>query len=301
MTFDWRTDWKRPVLWGASFGVAAVLTLFVIFEVINWYSSRPKKWDTDAVKGISTTVSQIFTFDNNQMKGAGFSASFIVENSTSRDFIVQNLQFYKREVKSQALEEVKLTLDHQFVIRAHERSEVTASMDYSCSASDLVTGVTSEREGKECFQDALGGVSEFVAFDNGSHIRLNLPKPVFYEGKEPTPKAANSGVAPDHAAPWDKYWACSEARRLTPICKREKIELGEAQAVAGGWTLAGPLPTLPRPPKGLTLDPTASTCKIAYQWDSYCERKSMPKQDKWAKYAVPTSKYPPKSAPLSER
>ena len=279
MTFDWRTDWKRTVLWGASFGVAAVMTLFVLFAALNWYTSRPKGWDTNAIKGISSTMSQTFTIDNNQFKATGFSASFIVENKTSRDFTLQTLQFYGRDVKSQALEEVKLTLDHQFAIPAHERTEVTASMDYSCSASDLVTGATRERDGKECFQDALGDVSEFVAFDKGSHTRLNLPKPVFYAGKEPSPDfiPASAAVAPDHAKPWDEARGCSEARRLAPICKRDKIELGEEQAVAGGWTLVGPLPTMIRPPKGYLLDPSPETCKIMYQWDFYCQRNGKSK------------------------
>lgn len=275
MVFDLRTDWKRPALWGAAFGVAAVLTLSVVLAVIHWYTSRPKAWNADAIKGISTTATQYFSFDESdkvsKFKGDGFNISFIVENKTGKDFTLQqNTTFYKREVKSQALEEIKLTLEHPYVIPSHERAEVIASIESSCRDENLDTGITRERDGKECFQDALGDVSEFVAFDYDSRIRLNLPKPVFYAGAEPAPKASTKAIAPDNAEPWDVYWACSEAHRLAPICKRSKIAVDEAKASADGWTPVGKLPTLVRPPKDYVLEPTAETCRIMYQWDAYC-------------------------------
>jgi hypothetical protein len=275
MTFDWRTDWKRSVLWGASFGIAAALTLSISLAVIYWCTSRPKAWNVNAIKGISSTADEYFDLDNNKFKGGGFRAVFVIENTTSADITLpQDLRFYKREMKSQALEEIKLTLIHQFVIPARERAEITAHMEYSCSESDLDTGVTTEREGKQCFQDAIGDVSEFVAFDNTSHIRLNLPKPVFYAGKEATRDLppASAAVAPDHGDSYDRLWACSEARRLAPICKRDKIELGEERVATNGWTVAGPLPTLPIPPKGYLMEPGSETCKIIYQWAFYCRR-----------------------------
>jgi hypothetical protein len=212
MAFDWHTDWKRPVLWGSAFGVAAGLTLLVGLGFIYWFTSRTKEWNSVAIKGISTTASQYFSFDESdkvsKFKGDGFHIAFIVENKTGKDFTLQqNTTFYKREVKSQALEEIKLTLEHAYVIPAHERAEVVSSMESSCREENVETGITRERDGKECFQDALGDVSEFVAFDYDSRIRLNLPKPVFYAGAEPTPKASNNstpdfvpasaGIAPD--------------------------------------------------------------------------------------------------------
>ena len=280
MAFDWRTNWKRPVLWGAAFGAAAVLTLFVCLALIHWYTSRPKGWNADAIKGISTTASQYFSFDESdkvsKFKGDGFDISFIVENRTGKDFTLQqSTKFYKREVKSQALEEIKLTLEHPYVIPAHERAEVVANMESSCREDNVDTGITRERDGSECFQDALGDVSEFVAFDYDSRIRLNLPKPVFYAGTESTPKTTNNGIAPDNAKPWDEAWACSEARRLTPICKQSKIELDQAQAFER-YEIS-PLPTLVRPPKDSVLQPSTETCIVMYQWDHYCRKKGTTK------------------------
>ena len=282
MAFDWRTDWKRPALWGAGFGVAATLTLFVGFALIHWYTSRPKAWNADVLKGISSTASQYFSFDESdkvsKFKGDGFDVSFIVENKTGKDFTLQqNTIFYKREVKSQALEEIRLTLGHPYAIPAHERAEVVARIESSCREGDSDTGIIRERDGKECFKDALGDISEFVAFDYDSRIRLNLPKPSFYAGTESTSKTSSNGIAPDNAKPWDEAWACSEAQRLTPICKQSKIELDQARASADGWTPVGPLPTQLRPPMGLVLDPSVETCTIMYQWDYYCRKKGMNK------------------------
>ncbi|HZB87319.1 MAG TPA: hypothetical protein VE291_01560 [Terracidiphilus sp.] len=217
MTFDWRTDWKRPVLWAASFGVAAALTLFVCLALIQWYSSRPKGWNADAIKGISSTASQYFSFDESdkvsKFKGDGFNISFVVENKTGKDFTLQqNTKFYKRAVKSQALEEIKLTLEHPYMIPAHERAEVVAGIESSCREEDIDTGITRERDGKECFQDALGDVSEFVVYDYGSRIRLSLPKPSFYAGAESTSKSSSKGTAPDNAKAGGKLTA-SQAQR----------------------------------------------------------------------------------------
>jgi hypothetical protein len=84
-------------------------------------------------------------------------------------------------------------------------------------------------------------------------------------------------VAPDNGKPWDEYWGCSEAQRLSPMCKQSKIELNQAQASAGGRTPVGPLPTLVRPPKGYELNPSAETCRIMYRWDYYCRNSGMSK------------------------
>ena len=184
------------------------------------------------------------------MKGSGFHVSFVVENKTGSDFnFPQSAKFFKRNVKTQALEEVKLALDHPFVIPAHERAQLTASMEYSCSEENLDTGKTTEREGKECFQDAFGDVSEFVAFDYDSRTRLNLPKPTFYAGTEQTPKpAANSvapdfipasaAVAPDNAKPWNKYWAARKRNGSHRSANSQKMNLTtHRQRQAGGLRL----------------------------------------------------------------
>jgi hypothetical protein len=146
---------------------------------------------------------------------------------------------------------------------------------------NLDTGATTEREGKDCFQDAFGDVLEFVVFDHDSRLRLDLPKPTFYAGKESGSKTPNSSpldfvpasaaVAPDNGKPWDQYWACGEAKRLVPICKESKIELEQAKASADGW-ITRPLPTLVRPPSGATLQPGPEICRTMYQWYSYCRK-----------------------------
>jgi hypothetical protein len=56
-------DWKKPAIFGAAFGIAAVLTAIAAFGIFYWYSSRPTSWDADTIKSISTTAVQTFTLN----------------------------------------------------------------------------------------------------------------------------------------------------------------------------------------------------------------------------------------------
>src|SRR5882757_3558946 len=143
-------DWKRPTVIGASFGLTAAVALIATAGLFHWYSSRPQSWDSSTIKGISTTVSQTFDFDEQQrqLNASGFMLIFILENTGGRDYTVpQNLRLFERSSKTGALEEVKAKLDHSFVIPAREKTEVHASVEYGCSTEELETGKKTERDG----------------------------------------------------------------------------------------------------------------------------------------------------------
>ena len=196
-------DWKRSAVVGASFGLAVAVALIAAAGLFYWYSSRPQSWDSSTIKGISTTVSQTFELNEQQKQftASGFMLVFILENTSRKDYTVpQNLRLFERSSKTGALEEVKAKLDHSFVVPAKEKTAVNASIEYGCGDEDLETGKTTERDGPTCFKDAFGNVTEFVGFDDSTHTRLNLPKPVFYAGSS-QPKDANNGMAPDRGKP----------------------------------------------------------------------------------------------------
>ena len=65
--------WKRLVLISASAGAGVAVTLLLIIGGHNWYQSRPKPWDTSAVKatfhyidteGVNTTLVFMYTLEN---------------------------------------------------------------------------------------------------------------------------------------------------------------------------------------------------------------------------------------------
>ena len=267
------------MIFGASFGVAAVVAVVAALGLFRWYSSRPKPWDASTIKGVSSTVTQTVTLNEKENKfiGAGFEMTFILENTSGRDYTVpQNLRLFARAIKSGALQDINAKLDHPFVVPAKEKAEFRAGVEYGCSTIDMDTGKKTERDDANCFKEEFGDVAEFVGFDDETHTRLNLPKPT-YTGAPFKPVDAANGIAPDRGEPWEKYSACAQASKLVPVCKQKGFALDYAKAAADGWTPVGPLPALPVPPKGYTLDASEDDCRTAYQWDYYCRKQGMSK------------------------
>lgn len=264
-------DWKRSAVVGASFGLAVAVALIAAAGLFYWYSSRPQPWDASTVRGISTTVSQTFDLDeqHKQFTASGFMLVFVLENTSRRDYTVpQNLRLFERSSKTGALEEVKGKFDHSFVIPAKDKTEVNASIEYGCSDEDLETGKTTERDGPTCFKDAFGDVTGFVGFDDSTHTRLNLPKPVFYGGSS-APVNASKDLPPDKGDIFNRVAGCQKAERLANLCKAQHINVGKDNvAFYNGWET--PLPSLPTPPTGYELDPSPSDCGTAYQWQNFC-------------------------------
>ena len=139
------------------------------------------------------------------MKASGFSLRFALTNNTGRDYIVPpNVKLFKRQAGTQALEEFNGKVEHAFLIPAHESAQLTIQADYSCGLSDLDSGHVSERDEPTCFHDAFSDVSGFVALDEDSKVRLNLPKPTLATSKDEKARVGGSKSdslsKPDRAA-----------------------------------------------------------------------------------------------------
>ena len=281
-------DWKRPAVFGASFGLGAGTIVVAAVGFFYWHSSRLQSWDANTIKGLSVTVSQTFDLNEQQKNftASGFMLTFVLQNTSGKDFTVpQNLRLFERSSKTGALEELNAKLDHSFVVPAKEKAEVHANVEYGCSDEDLATGKTTERDGAACFRDAFGGVAGLVGFDDSTHTRVDLPMPVFYGGSSSEPVSKSSGgMAPDRGKPWERYAACAQATKLVPACREKRIAIDAADAAAGGWTPVGPLPSIATLPKGFDLEPGESTCRMAYEWDYYCRKQGMT-EDRFAEHA----------------
>jgi len=245
--------------------------------------------------------------------GSGFRLEFVLENKTRNDYTVpSDFKLFSRDDRSSALSEIKVTFDHPFVVPAKERAEVTADIEYSCRTENMETGITTERPADDCFNEEFGHMSGLVGFDSATHTRVDIPKPTFQGGipageasARPGPGANNDlgfrpakpvehgpwedyqkpraddrvrMTAPDKGDTFDRIAACMVADKLVISCKAQHFP---PRHIAGdpyaelSWQ--DPLPTLPRPPAGATLDPNAGTCGAAYQWDNYCRAKKMSK------------------------
>ena len=173
---------KRVALFGACFGVAAALTVIVAVVVRQWYASR-KPWDADSIRCLSSSAHEFYNDPPSSgpwtWKAGGFEFSFVLENTTNRDYTVpQDLQLLEREESSGALDDfVGAKLDHSFLIPAKERALLRVTVERSCSTIDSETRHETERDPQTCFKDAFGTVVDFVGLDSQTRTRLNLPKP----------------------------------------------------------------------------------------------------------------------------
>ena len=126
-------DVRKTAVFGAAFGVAAVLAAVAV----HWFASRPKGWDSNSIQCAKLTVVQTFTDvpskfgpngDPEHFEGSGFILEFVLENHTRTDYTVsQDLKLFARDDRSSALSELKVTLEHPYLIPAGERAEVAAA------------------------------------------------------------------------------------------------------------------------------------------------------------------------------
>jgi hypothetical protein len=196
---------KKVAVFGACFGVAVALTVVAAVPVWQWYrSTRP--WDADSIKCLSSSALQFYTDPLDSRRGwkvDGFEFSFVLENTTNRDYTVpQDLKLLKREEGSEALDHFDAKLDHSIMIPAKERALLRVDVEYSCSTIDSDTRRETERDPQTCFKDAFGTVSGFVGLDRQTRTRLNLLKPVF---RPPIPAAFEPQELPTSSAEKPKH------------------------------------------------------------------------------------------------
>ena len=209
----------------------------------------------------------------------GFEMYFVVANTTGHDYTLpDDVKLFKRDAKTGALSELNGKLDHAFLIPAKDKAEIRISLDYSCADEDMVTGVTTKRDSRKCYDDAVGSVNGFLALDYNNHMRIELPKPAL----APTPPnpsvqvksqpSDKAGLPPDKGDIFDRVAACQRGERLAKACKAQHFTVGKDNfAYYDGWET--PLPSLPVPPASYELDPNQADCGTAYQWQNFCRSK----------------------------
>ena len=179
------------------------------------------------------------------------------------------MRLLRRDSNSKALADFAGKLDHAVLIPAGERAELTIDTEYSCATIDAA-GHETQRDESTCFNDAFGDTTGFVALDDESKTRLNLPKPALATGKKANGQEkkaegkASPLLAPDRGDIFDRVAACEEADRLVSLCRRQNFKLPKDSFVPDT------LRDLPQPPKGFKLDPSVDTCELAGEWQNYC-------------------------------
>jgi hypothetical protein len=76
-------SWKRALLFGMSFGTGFALLLALLFGAATWYKSRPKPWNTGAIK--ANYASLEFT-NNGETVDVDFG--YDLENETQSNYLI---------------------------------------------------------------------------------------------------------------------------------------------------------------------------------------------------------------------
>lgn len=262
---------KKIVAFGAAFGISVVLAACGLY----WLLSRPRGWDGHSVKGISVMVFQSYRGDAGNFSPSGWDLQLVLQNDARSDYIFPvNFKLFTRDATSSALREMKVAIDHPYIIPAKEKTEVRVQIAYSCESTDLETGKTTQSPSRECFNDAFGHSSGFVGFDYATHTRVDLPKPEYAGGPDDAKATPNSAgvTAPDKESNgYDKVYACGVADHLVTNCKTHHfLPLKVPGDPYADLAFSKPLPLLPMPPRGYALDPSPSTCRVANEWHNYC-------------------------------
>jgi hypothetical protein len=270
-------DWPEVFVRAAGVAAGVTVALAGVALSIYCYSTRPKSWDTKVISCVSANARAFYEYNpqTRVMRTSGFSLRFALANNTGRDYTVPpNVKLFKRQAGTQALEEFNGRLEHEFLIPAHERAQLTIQADYSCGVSDMDGGHESERDEPTCFHDAFGDVSGFVALDEGNRVRLDLPKPALVTSKAEKAVAggkAQSRSRPDTGDVFDRAAACQQADEFVARCKKQNVRPTPGSFAAyGGY--ADDLPEWVKPPSGYTLDATPQSCEVAMEWQNFCRR-----------------------------
>ena len=172
-------------------------------------------------------VFQSYRGDAGSFSPSGWDLQLVLQNDAHSDYTFPvDFKLFTRDATSSALREMKVAIDHPYIIPAKEKAEVRVQIAYSCESTDVETGETTQRPSRECFNDAFGHSSGFVGFDYATHTRVDLPKPEYAGGPDDAKATPNSAgvTAPDKESDWyNKVYACGAADHLVTNCKTSPL------------------------------------------------------------------------------
>jgi len=171
--------WKKLLVVGVASGAAFALVLCVAVGAILWFQSRPKPWNTEAVKASYATLEFLMDSD-----------SFVVEfgydlqNNTNRDYRIDNghLVVLARLPDGDALSRNFGHYQHSdpsvapTFLPAKAKTRITLSVPYEYPFDLTPT----ERQDIDKVSPSVGRrlkeLNGFVIFDQSEHYQIDLPK-----------------------------------------------------------------------------------------------------------------------------
>lgn len=159
---------------GAACGVALTVLIGAIAT-----RARSSGWDEKALVVEWSEAGETFEITGSDMKHAGFSLVFALQNNTGKDITIPtDVTIMKRLTKGKTLTEYPgIKLGQSFFVPSHQSAQLSLWLDRRCSSEDLATGTTSQRDPRTCFNEEFADSDGLVIFDHQQRIQINLPKP----------------------------------------------------------------------------------------------------------------------------
>ena len=173
--------WKRLALISASFGAAFGITIASIFGLVMWYQSRPKLWNSDALKAKFSGL-ELSTQPSKDSYVLRFS--YDVQNYTKRNYeiIPANLTVmadltdgrvlskdFGNYQTSDVVVDGPAFIPPQGTVRITLRTSYQYPPQFNATEKDDMDKVTPSADRR------LKELSGFVIFDPQNHYRINLP------------------------------------------------------------------------------------------------------------------------------
>ncbi len=121
--------------------------------------------------------------------------------------------------------------------------------------------------------------SQSIAIDPHKTVDQLEQEELRHEEPEPPPPLAgpielSPDVATNHI---DQLRSCTKVIAFVDQCIAQKIPLdGTPWSKVHGYSM--PLPSIPAPRPGFTLQPNPSVCAVASEWQTYCEANVYPRK-----------------------
>jgi hypothetical protein len=174
-------EWKKPLLIGIGWGVGTAIGLALLVAGFLWYQGRPKPprpWNTVAIVSKNPP-----SFASSKDFG-NVEFTYAVENATSLDYEITSdeaikvIARYTDGTLSAPLPKEVRHLDLPVFIPSKEKGVLTLSVALSEIPKRRASETDEqyhERLRAYC-EEQIGGVANFVLFDEANRYQINLPR-----------------------------------------------------------------------------------------------------------------------------
>ncbi len=171
--------WKRSVIMGASFGAAFALVVSLVVGGVTWYRSRPKSWNTEAVKASYASL-EFSMNENNFVVDFGYD----LQNNTDSDYkikasdLVVMARLAEGNVLSKSIGRYQAsdgTVEAPAFIPAKAKGRVTVHVGYAYPFDFTANDKNDAKKVSKSVDRRLKEITGLVVFDQSNRYRIELP------------------------------------------------------------------------------------------------------------------------------